>query len=101
MISLKNFLTIPKFLMDIWDDVKSMILLLKDYAKGDYKDVSWKVVASISAAVAYFVMPLDVIPDIIPILGYMDDAAVLKLALELATEDLEKYRAWRRDQGLD
>ena len=86
---------IPDVLAEMWEDIKTMVLLLKDYATGQYKDVPWKVISAIAGAVAYFVMPIDVIPDIIPILGYMDDAVVLKLAMSLAGPDLEKYRAWR------
>ena len=33
------------------------------------------------AAVAYFVLPLDAIPDIVPLLGFTDDAAVVTAAL--------------------
>ena len=86
---------IPDVLKDMWEDIKTMVLLLKDYVKGDYKDVPWKVIATIAGAIAYFVMPIDVIPDFIPIVGYMDDAMVLKLALEFAGSDLEKYRVWK------
>lgn len=40
--------------------------------------------AMLLAALAYFVLPLDFIPDVIPLLGYTDDAAVIAAALALA-----------------
>ena len=33
------------------------------------------------AAIAYFVMPVDAVPDILPILGFTDDAAVIAAAI--------------------
>ena len=36
-------------------------------------------------AIAYFVLPFDLIPDYIPVIGYTDDAAVLAAALRLVT----------------
>ena len=39
--------------------------------------------AALVAALAYFVLPFDVIPDMMPILGFTDDAAVLATALRL------------------
>jgi uncharacterized membrane protein YkvA (DUF1232 family) len=40
-----------------------------------------KVKAILLGAVAYFVLPLDVIPDVLPFLGFTDDAAVIGAAL--------------------
>jgi uncharacterized membrane protein YkvA (DUF1232 family) len=37
-------------------------------------------------ALAYFVMPFDVVPDLLPMLGYADDAAVLAAALKAVTD---------------
>ena len=34
-------------------------------------------------AIAYFVLPTDLIPDYIPVVGYTDDAAVLATAVNL------------------
>jgi uncharacterized membrane protein YkvA (DUF1232 family) len=87
---------IPGGLQGLWEDIKTMISLLKDYATKQYTDVPWKIIAAVAGAIAYFVMPVDVIPDIIPIAGYLDDAAVIKLCLDLAQRDLEAYRAWKK-----
>ena len=35
------------------------------------------------AAIAYFILPFDVIPDVMPVLGFTDDAAVLATAIRL------------------
>ena len=86
---------IPKPLLDIWDDISELISLLKDFAAKRYTDVPTKSIMSIGAAIAYFVSPVDVIPDIIPIFGFMDDAAVLAIALKMVQDDLEKYRVWK------
>ena len=39
--------------------------------------------ATLVGAIAYFVLPVDAIPDVMPILGFTDDAAVLTAALRL------------------
>ncbi|WP_373026562.1 YkvA family protein [Sulfurimonas sp.] len=85
----------PNALIKLWEDVKLMVGLVTDYLKGDYKEVPWNVIASISGAVVYFVSPIDVIPDFIPGFGYLDDALVIKLALGFAKSDLEKYKQWK------
>ena len=85
----------PSALKQMWEDIKTMVSLVKDYVSGDYKEVPWNVIASITAAVIYFASPIDLIPDFIPIAGYIDDALILKLALEFASDDLEKYKEWK------
>ena len=46
------------------------------------------------AALAYFIMPFDVIPDWIPVLGHIDDAFVVSLALKSVRADLDTFMAW-------
>jgi uncharacterized membrane protein YkvA (DUF1232 family) len=44
--------------------------------------------AVLLGAIAYFVLPTDLIPDYIPVIGYMDDAAVLAAAVNLVSKSI-------------
>ena len=72
--------------------------LLQDYWSGKYKNVPWKLLASIGFAVTYLVSPLDVIPDFLPLLGFTDDAAVFALLLSAFQAELDVYRDWKEKQ---
>lgn len=43
---------------------------------------------SLLAALAYFVLPFDFVPDLLPVLGFTDDAAVLVTALRLVAANI-------------
>ncbi|MDX1268424.1 MAG: YkvA family protein, partial [Oceanisphaera sp.] len=88
----------PGALLDWWQELKLMVSLLNDYRKGNYRQVPWKVIAALTGAVIYFVSPLDVVPDFLPLAGYLDDALVIKLALDLARADLARYADWKAQQ---
>jgi uncharacterized membrane protein YkvA (DUF1232 family) len=47
-----------------------------------------QVKAALVGALAYFVLPTDVVPDILPVLGFADDAAVLAAALRMVTDHI-------------
>ena len=50
--------------------------------------------AALFGALAYFVLPFDVIPDMMPVLGFTDDAAVLATALKLVASHIRpEHRA--------
>jgi uncharacterized membrane protein YkvA (DUF1232 family) len=55
--------------------------------------------AILMGALAYFIMPVDAVPDFIAVLGFTDDAAVLMLALRTVSGAIqprhhERARAW-------
>jgi len=58
------------------------VLLAAYYCAFD-RDTPLQVKAALIGAIAYFVLPVDAIPDLLPALGYTDDAAVLVAAIKL------------------
>jgi uncharacterized membrane protein YkvA (DUF1232 family) len=54
--------------------------------------------ASLVGALAYFVLPADAIPDVLPVLGFTDDAAVLATAIKLVASHI---RPEHRDAAKD
>jgi len=66
-------------------DLKKMYRMLKD------KNVPWYLKASIITALAYFISPVDAIPDIAPIVGYLDDAGVIASVVAILKSELDNY----------
>ena len=58
------------------------------------RETPTEVRAALIGALAYFVLPFDAMPDVMPMLGFADDAAVLVTALRLvASHLLPEHRA--------
>jgi uncharacterized membrane protein YkvA (DUF1232 family) len=72
-------------------DVTLLLAMVKDYYTGAYRDIPFKSVAAIAFTLLYILNPLDLIPDFLPGIGQLDDAAVLALCLKMISNDLEKY----------
>jgi uncharacterized membrane protein YkvA (DUF1232 family) len=70
-------------------------MVLRDYANGTYRQVPWKAVAAIVAAVVYVVSPFDLIPDFLVPLGFTDDVVALALTWGLVKRELRDYCAWK------
>jgi uncharacterized membrane protein YkvA (DUF1232 family) len=77
------------------DDFKLLIAVVQDYAKGRYRKIPFWTVAAIVGALLYVLNPLDLIPDFIPLVGQIDDAAVIAACLLMVRQDLQKYKRWK------
>jgi uncharacterized membrane protein YkvA (DUF1232 family) len=89
----------PEGLEEVWEDLHVMVTLCQDYNEKKYQDISWHSMQKIAGAITYFVIPFDLVPDGIPKIGYLDDAAVIRHALKRTREDVDRYRQWLVDRG--
>src|SRR5487761_2118507 len=62
--------------------------LLAAYYCAFDRDTPLPVKATLVGALAYFVLPVDAIPDVLPVIGFTDDAAVLATAIKLVTSHI-------------
>jgi len=77
------------------DDFKLLIAVVKDYRRGKYRKIPFWTVAAIVGALLYVLNPLDLIPDFLPLVGQIDDAAVVAACLLMVRQDLHKYKKWK------
>lgn len=86
-------------LVALRDDLPTLIRLARAYAIGTYRKIPWKAIVSVVAALIYFVMPLDAIPDFIPVIGYLDDAAVIAYVMRMLHVEIGQFKTWEADAG--
>ncbi|ALF60707.1 hypothetical protein AOC03_02365 [Psychrobacter urativorans] len=79
-------------------DVALFISLVKDYSQGNYRKVPYKSIAAVVAGLVYILNPIDIIPDFIPVIGYIDDAIIFAFCLKMVEKDLQTYQVWRESQ---
>ncbi|MBP5279205.1 MAG: DUF1232 domain-containing protein [Erysipelotrichaceae bacterium] len=96
--SLKN--KNPLFLLGKIKELKTyiplLISLIRSYAKKEYKQIPFATIVAIVAALAYFLAPIDLIPDFIPGFGLVDDASIIAFCFLAFKNDLDKYSKWRK-----
>jgi uncharacterized membrane protein YkvA (DUF1232 family) len=77
------------------DDFKLLFAVVRDYWHGRYRKIPFWTVAAIVASLLYVLNPFDLIPDFIPLVGQIDDAAVVAACLLMVRQDLHRYKKWK------
>ena len=88
-------------LSEVKEQLQRLIALLKAYVFGDYRDVSTQTMVTVAAAIVYFVVPFDGIPDFLFGWGLIDDAAVISYVVAQLSIELEAFAAWQEAQQQD
>lgn len=79
-------------------DIADGIALLKAYLTGEYRNIPWQTLITLTGALIYFFNPMDIIPDFVPLTGFVDDAAVLAFVLKSIQSDLGSFKKWRQEK---
>ncbi len=80
------------------EDYRVLKSLIKDYRVGTYRQVLYGTIATIVFTLLYVFNPFDLIPDVLPVIGVVDDASVMTACLMLIERDLRQYRDWKEHQ---
>ena len=88
-------------LSEVKEQLQRLIALLKAYVAGDYREVSTQTMVTVAAAIVYFVVPFDGIPDFLFGWGLVDDAAVISYVVAQLSSELEAFAVWQEAQEQD
>ncbi len=84
----------------IADSLRTLVRMVNAYRLGTYRTVPWQTIGKIVAILVYFVLPIDFIPDVLPVLGFTDDFALILWALRSFADDIDAFRAWEAQAGV-
>jgi uncharacterized membrane protein YkvA (DUF1232 family) len=90
----------PADLKKIWDYFELLFFMLSDSYNRKYP-VPKKTVFVGIFVLLYLINPIDIFPDFIPLMGFVDDVAALAFAASFIKDDLDKYRAWKMSEDND
>ena len=80
------------------EDGKVLTALVRVWRAGKYRQALYGTIAAVVFGLIYVFNPLDIIPDVLPLVGALDDATVIGALLMLVERDLRKYRSWKENQ---
>ena len=87
--------------VDVKEKFGVVYRLFKAYASGKYRNIPWKSLLLITAALIYFVSPIDLIPDVLVGIGFTDDFAILLMVYKAVHSEVEKFLDWEKSQVIE
>ncbi len=74
--------------------------LIKAYATGEYRQIALPSLFKIIAGFLYFISPIDIIPDFLPIIGLTDDVALLMYIIKSIDDELVNFEEWQKKKPI-
>lgn len=80
------------------EDGRLLLSLVKDYWSRRYRRIPYGIIGAVVFSLIYVFNPLDLVPDVLPIIGVVDDASIVGACLLLIERDLLPYKQWKESQ---
>ncbi len=74
----------------------TLVRLVRSYVSGEYRDIAASTIISGLAVLLYVLSPIDLIPDFIPVVGFLDDLSLVSWFLGKFQGEIIKFRDWEQ-----
>lgn len=80
----------------LFDVALTLVRLVRSYISGDYRDISTSTIVSGLAVLLYVLSPIDLVPDFIPVVGFLDDLSLVSWFVVKFQTEITKFRDWEQ-----
>ena len=87
---------LARFLGEFSENFLVVVRLVEAVIKGEYQIETWNLVKLIGA-IMYVILPVDAVPDAIPVLGFTDDIAVVAEILKSMADIINEFKKWEEN----
>ena len=81
-----------KGLKNVQEQLQFMYKYILDVYNGNYTNYNLTSLIIAIAAIIYVVTPIDILPDVLPIIGWTDDVTVILYVFDIINAELEQYK---------
>lgn len=79
---------------EVWENLQLLSKMIKLAVAGEYKGIPNNTLIGGIAVLIYFISPIDLVPDFIPVIGLLDDATLLAWFMTSIKSEIDKFREW-------
>jgi len=94
----RQYQGVGDFTTDIVSGIKQLIRMIRAYAQGEYDGITRTQLVLIVGTVLYFLTPVDIIPDAIPLIGLLDDVSLFAWLVMTISQEMEEFAAWEKER---
>lgn len=78
----------------LFDVALTLVRMVRSFISGDYRDISKSTVVSGLAVLLYVLSPIDLVPDFIPVVGFLDDLSLIGWFVGHFSAEITRFRTW-------
>ena len=85
----------------LFDAALTLVRLIRAYVNGAYRDIQTSTILSGLAVLLYVLSPIDLVPDFIPVLGFLDDLSLISWFIGKFQDEMRRFREWESSAHAD
>ncbi|MFB9863411.1 DUF1232 domain-containing protein [Rufibacter immobilis] len=83
---------------EVFESLSTLSRMIRASVSGEYKGIPTSTVVMGVAVIIYFLSPIDLVPDWLPIIGLLDDVSLLAWFMTSIKSEMDKFHAWEATQ---
>ena len=80
----------------LFDVALTLVRMVRGYVGGDYRDIPTSTIVSGLAVLLYVLSPIDLVPDFIPVVGFLDDLSLVSWFVGKFHIEITRFRDWEQ-----